>query len=102
MTKREALQATINYTIPALVLDKHLADSGLNGTENYTPETDKKAIDLCAAGLILFICTSPNISQGGFSISIGDKEKLLQIRSLILAKWGEHEGSVISDASDLW
>lgn len=87
MIKKEALRSVVNYPLPDISLDKALIDAGLVATDQYE-STDKKAIDLCAAELILVICTGPSsISEGGYSISDKDSEMLLKTRSLILNKY---------------
>ena len=103
ITKKLALQATVNYLIPDESLEKALIDNDLVGTETYS-KADAKSIDLCGAGLILFVLTSANVSEGGYSISISDREGLLKTRSLLLAKWGVPDNTApkITDVSNLW
>lgn len=102
-TIREALTSMIDFPLPLKRIDKALIDGGLNGEANYT-KSDEQKVDLCTAGLILTICTAGNISEGGYSLSISDKEALMKTRSLLLLKWGVSDNTVpeIEDGTGLW
>lgn len=109
ITNKEALLGVINYPLPGFdfAIKKALTDAGLEEDAIYTPG-DTRAIDLCAANLILFITTAPeSISDNGFSISKGNREGLSNVRSLILNKYGlaldnNITQGEIHDASNLW
>lgn len=109
LTNKKSLIAAIafNYPIPDDAIEKALIDSDIDGDGNYT-KVDEKQIDLCAAGLIVGILTgATSMSEGGFSISMSDREALRKTRSFLLLKWGEADimdTSVpkISDASSFW
>lgn len=95
MTIKEALQAQSEFisNISDGVLDFHLSEMELVGSEEYTPE-DRRSIDLAFAGLILFVSMQPaSIRELDWQItnqSVGD---LLKIRKSLLAKWGISDGS---------
>ena len=87
MTIKEALQAIVNYAfISPFAFDKAIVDAGLVASDEYTQQ-DQKAVDLCAAGLLLTVLISPKVSEGGFSISPGDIQSIKETRSLILKKY---------------
>lgn len=102
-TIKEALAGRIGYPIPDGSLEDALTDAGLVSTANYD-KSHSKTLDIAAAGLLLFVCTSPNISEGGYSISVADKAALLKVRSLYLSKWGISDDSLpkIEDGTGLW
>ena len=91
MTYKEALRSVVNYPLTDSSLEKALLDAGLVATDTYT-QSDQKAIDLVAAELLLVVCTSPDISQGGYRVSIGDRGLLMNARNKLLAKWGKGGG----------
>lgn len=91
------------FPLPSDRVEKSLTDFGLNGDADYSKNFEKD-LDLCLSGLILTICTSGSVSEGGYSLSVNDKEALLKIRSLLLTKWGVNDNSdpLIEDATGLW
>ena len=92
-TKKQALRAAINYPLSDDAITKALIEAGLNGDDEFTA-ADSKAIDICAAGLILVLITSANETEGGFSLSVSDRTSLLTTRSLLLRKWGEPDNMI--------
>ena len=103
ITIKSALKSTVNYPIPDDRIEKALIDAELNGDAIYT-KPDERIIDLVTAGLILTICTSANVSEGGYSISLSDRDGLLAIRSKLLVKWGELDelSPTVYDGTNLW
>lgn len=102
MTIKEALKSTVDYPLPDDRIEKALIDAGLSGDATYT-QTNEKDVDVCMIGLLLTICTTGSISEGGYSISMSDKDSLLKVRSLLLSKWDlvDTLGSSINDATFL-
>ena len=95
MTYKEALQAQSEFisNVSDGVLDFHLSEFNLVGSDTYTTE-NRKEIDLAFAGLILFIATQPkSIRELDWQITNHDVSDLLKIRSGLLAKWGISDGS---------
>lgn len=45
-----------------------------------------KQFDLAVAGLILFLVTSPDLSEGGYRVQF-DRDALLKVRNALIAKW---------------
>lgn len=88
MTKKEALKSVINFPLPDNTLDKALIDADVTGSDTYT-KTDSKAIDLCAAGLLLFLITSSDLKEGDFSRTLPSEGKLKTAYTLLVNKWGE-------------
>jgi hypothetical protein len=90
-------------------VDGLLADRGMDGTEVYTPETGRSApFQLAYAGGLFQILISPNVSQGDWSRSWGDRSSLEKIISNIYAKFAPDENplpgaiSIITDITDVW
>lgn len=103
MTNLEALKFKINYPLQEGSFSLALIEADIDPSLEFN-KVNSKALDIAASGLILQILTSPNISEGGYSISISDKEALLKLRSMLLAKWDlpDTEASTINDASFLY
>lgn len=87
-TIKKALQSIINYPLNEGSFDTALIRFGLDGEAPYNQDSVKQ-VDLCAAWLILIVCTSANVSEGGYSLSIGDKNALLQTRALLVSQYPE-------------
>ncbi|TDQ12166.1 DUF6706 family protein [Pedobacter metabolipauper] len=88
LTIKSALQGKINYPLPDESLEAALIEASLDGDQVYS-KSHTKDVELCAAGLILVVCTSGNVSEGGYSLSLSDKNALLKVRSMFLNKWNE-------------
>jgi hypothetical protein len=88
LTIKSALKGKINFPLSEETLETALIEADLDGDSVYT-KSRAKEVDICAAGLILVVCTSGNVSEGGYSLSLSDKESLLKVRRSYLYKWGE-------------
>lgn len=94
MTNKEALQAQSSFikNISDGILDFHLNEFNLVGSEVYTAES-RKNLDQAFAGLILFISTQPkSIRELDWQITNQDVADLLKIRRALLAKWDIPDG----------
>lgn len=83
----KALKSKVNYPLSEDSYLTALTDADLDGDIIYTKAL-RKDVELCAAELILIVCTSGNISEGGYSLSIGEKASLRITRSTYLNRWG--------------
>lgn len=95
MTFKEALQAQSEFitNVSDGVLDFHLSEFDLVGSDEYTNES-RKELDLAFAGLILFLSTqAKSIRELDWQITQQDIGDLLKVRSSLLAKWGVSDGS---------
>ena len=86
MTKLEALKSTINFPLPDLIYSKALIDADLDGTAAYS-SANTREIDLCMAGLLFILLTSPDIKEGDFSRTLPDRGQLLNLYSVICKRW---------------
>jgi hypothetical protein len=107
MTVREKLSGMLSGLVSDV--DGLLADGELNGADVYTPEIGKSAaFQLAFAGGLFQILISPNVSQGDWSRSWGDRSMLEKIISNIYARFAPDENplpgsiSTIQDATDRW
>ncbi|MEN0095899.1 MAG: DUF6706 family protein [Pedobacter sp.] len=102
MTNLEALKNKINYPLNEGSFLVVLIEADINPQAEFSKDNSMK-LDIAASDLILQVLTSPNVSEGGYSISLSDREALLKVRSLLLAKWqvDDSGASSISDATYL-
>lgn len=92
MTNLEAIQADVNYPLPANSFKKALLDRGLNDMDEYDPE-NFKPFELATADAIYKMCTSPNVTEGGYSLSVTEKKELMDFASSLYKKHGEDDPS---------
>ena len=79
----EALRDEIHYPVRTGYLENRLIVRGLN--------KDGKDFRGCVADCLVGLVTSPNISEGGVSISQSDKTSILKIANSIYTSIGEDE-----------
>jgi hypothetical protein len=89
--------------------DGLLADRGLDGADTYTAEAGRSAaFQLAYAEGLSQILISPDVSQGDWSRSWGDRSSLKKIISNIFYKFAPDENpfpgaiSVVTDITDRW
>ena len=100
-----SLKAKINFPLSEESYNTALIEADLDGTANYTKEL-KKDVELCAAELILVICTSGNVEEGGYSLTLNEKASLRETRRTYLNRWGVPDVDLgapkVSSGSGLW
>ena len=101
------LKSLINFPLSEESYTTFLINSDLDGEAPYTKEL-RKDVELAAAELILVACTSGNVTEGGYSLTLNDKASLRITRLIYLNRWGmpdidpdKVEGT-IEDGSWLW
>jgi hypothetical protein len=85
MTYLEAIKAKLSYPLSDNAFILALSDRGLDSTEYYT---SGESFDLAYADSIVMLLTTPNVSEGGYSISLTDKTALTKLANGIYAKYG--------------
>lgn len=102
MTNLQAAQSTIasNYPFDDEAFKAGLISVGLD------PDADQiagKGFDLALAGLILFLITSADVSEGGYSVKL-DRDALMKVRNSLLAKWDSQvpTGATLRDRTYYW
>jgi hypothetical protein len=101
------LKSKINFPLSEESYNTALIDAGLDGNAPYTKDL-KKEVELCAAELILVVCTSGNVTEGGYSLTLNDKASLRITRLIYLNRWGmpdldpDKAEPTIYDGSWLW
>lgn len=85
MTNLEAIKGKLNYPLSDNSFILALNDRGLVETATYS---NCQAFELAYADSIKTLITAPNISEGGYSISLSDKAALIKLANGIYAKYG--------------
>jgi hypothetical protein len=85
MTNFEAIKGRLGYPLSDNAFKLALSDRGLTDTDTYAKG---QAFDLAYADAITMLVTSPNVSEGGYSISLSDKNNLIKLANGIYEKYG--------------
>lgn len=106
MNTLKALQSKIGLNYPGIedAATVALIDQGLTGQETYSADYLEK-VEIAQAGLILTLLTSvKSVTEGGYSISLADRESLTNVYTLIVGKYGLPDllNPSITDSSYLW
>lgn len=89
MTILEAIKESVGYPISDNRAEVTLTKRGLTGADEATQTVlNSKAFELATADLMFWMITAPNISEGGYSVSVADKKALKELASSIYSKWG--------------
>lgn len=76
MTIIESLKTISSYPVPQLTLIRVAVERGLPGEETITPEILKSnGYQLAKADLMDWLSNAPNVSEGGVSFSLSQKER---------------------------
>lgn len=87
MTNLESLKATIaGYPMSDNAYSKALTDRGITSGSTYAGISS--AFELARADLYVTLATGVNITEGGYSISVSDRDSLLKIANSIYSRWG--------------
>ena len=86
MTNLQAIRSAVNFPLDDLSFEKVLLDRGFDPAGTYAPSAQFK---LAVADAIVVVVTSPNISEGGYSISQNDRESLINLANSYYASGGE-------------
>jgi hypothetical protein len=85
MTNLEAIKAKLNYPLSENAFILVLFDRGLTSAGIYT---SSQSFDLAYADAITTLVTAPNVTEGGFTVSLTDKTSLLNLADGIYTKYG--------------
>lgn len=102
MTNLEAIKASVNYPISDDQADLALTDREVTSGGTYAGIT--QAFELAKADILVLLCSSANVQEGGYSISMTDKSNMLSIARGIYERYGvEHNLSPkVRDATSRW
>ena len=86
MTNLEAIKAKLSYPLSDNSYILALSDRGLSSTATYA-SSDRQSLELAQADLIYTLITTPNVTEGGYSVSLSDKNSMLRLADSIYAKY---------------
>lgn len=86
MTYLEALKAKLNYPLTDNAFTLALTDRGITASADYS---NISSFQLAYADTIMTLLTSPNIREGGYSISLSEKESLKKLAQGVYEAYGE-------------
>jgi hypothetical protein len=86
MTNLEAIKGKLNYPLSVNSFTLALEDRGLSAAGTYV---SCQSFDLAYADAMTTLATAPNITEGGFQVSLTDKTALLRLADGIYTKYGE-------------
>jgi hypothetical protein len=85
MTNLEAIKGRLSFPLSDNAFTLALEDRGLVSTDTYSKS---QSFDLAYADAIMMLLTAPNVSEGGYSVSLSDKVMLSKLASGIYEKYG--------------
>lgn len=85
MTNLEAIKAEVVHPLPDNSFKKVLLDRGLPDSDQYDPN-NLRPFELAKADAILIVVASPNISEGGYTLTVSEKKELKAIASGLYQK----------------
>lgn len=90
MTVREALRSSFPFSIKDSQLEVISISRGIVLEEDFDPFVAlSKPFELAKADVVKMVVMTPNVSEGGVSISFNDKASLISIANGIYGKYGE-------------
>jgi hypothetical protein len=84
MTNLEAIKAKLNYPLTDNAFILALQDRGLASAGIYS---SCESFDLAYADAITTLVTAPDVSEGGYRVSIAEKTNLLSLAAGIYTKY---------------
>lgn len=94
MTILQALKSKVSYPIKDDTLLAILIERGINGENDFNLSVAKSnSFKGAVADLYLHLATVPNISEGGMSVSYGDKNTFLSLYSALKKEIKEEDNS---------
>jgi hypothetical protein len=102
MTNKEALIAALQLTADDSTLEKALIDQEVTGSDTYVKD-NATAIDQCAIEVLQGILSTPDVSEGGYSVKY-DRDAVKARLSYLLDKNGLSNSLTpkVKDASNRW
>jgi hypothetical protein len=90
MTNLEALKAKVQYPLDDESFQVALEGRSLTYDDVFDIAENKQAFQLAYADCLCSVLTAPSsVSEGGYSVSQGDKKTIIDIVSRIYKRYGE-------------
>lgn len=88
----EALKSCVGYPVPKETIEAIAVRRGVYNSlqeEVSTPVMNSRAYALCEADIMKYLTTVANVSEGGVSISMNDKEVIINSANSIYSRYDE-------------
>jgi hypothetical protein len=97
MTNFEALKAKVSYpvsdnTIELALTNRGIPTTGITNDDTYVV-ANRKAVNLAYADVLMELVSAPNVSEGGYSVSLADRNVLVNTANGVYAMYGESSKS---------
>ncbi|MDD3404970.1 MAG: hypothetical protein PHH23_01710 [Paludibacteraceae bacterium] len=90
MTIFDALISRIQYPMPESFFQSVLIGRELDGSLEFTHDVAvSDAFNGCFADCLIGVVNAPNISEGGMSVSVSDKDRMIEQANSIYSEIGE-------------
>ena len=85
-----------DFLVDSKIIKANLEVQGVEESEDYSKDGDNMGVDMAYAGCLEYVLRLPaSISQGGFSISISEKDFYKSELKVIYAKYGKSEEALL-------
>ena len=92
MTILEALKSKVKYPMTENFYLSILIDRGLKGEDDYTSNiANSNGFKGARADCLIELIDTPNVSEGGLSISLSDKASIILVANKLYREIGETE-----------
>lgn len=88
----EALKSCVGYPVPKETIEAIAVRRGVYDSlqeDVSTPVMNSRAYALCEADIMKYLTTVANVSEGGISISMNDKEVIINSANAIYSRYDE-------------
>ena len=90
MTNAEALLARVGYPLSENQIHIALENRAMVPDDLFVALENVQAMDLAYADCLVMLVSAPaSVSEGGFSVSVGDRNLLTNMANKVFAKYGE-------------
>jgi hypothetical protein len=102
MTNLEALRHSVAIPVAEKSLELILINRGIN--RDYFYEGESREFELARADVLKHCVTQPNVSEGGYSLSVSEKKELARMAAELYDKHGESHTLTpqVRNASNRW
>jgi len=88
MTNLEALKAKVGYPLSDNSLKVALSGRAITAVDTFDSTVDVSSFELAYADCLTTILSTPNsVSEGGFSVTVADRETLRNLANKIYTKY---------------
>lgn len=88
MTNSDALKSVLaGYTLSDNAVTRICTDRGITALATFAGKDE--SFELAMADAYVTLATMVNVSEGGYSISLSERSRLMSLADVIYTKWGD-------------